>query len=798
MKVSYNWLREFVEFELDPEELAERLTLSGAEVERVEEISPAFSGVVVGRVASIEPDPEKPSWSWCRVEIGGREPNVLCAAPNLSVGLLTAVALPGAVLPGGKVEVRKLGERISEAVLCSEKELELGDDEGGVIELLPPLTIGQPIDQALPITDAILDIDVTANRPDLLSIRGVARDVAALIGKPLLVPAEIRLPEGPPIGEEASVTIEDYSLCPRYCARLIRGVRIAPSPFSIRRRLGLAGIKPVNNVVDATNYLLLELGHPLHAFDHTVLQGGEVIVRTSREGEKIVTIDGTERVLSPGMLVIADRERPVAVAGVMGGLYSEIKEGTVNVLLESAFFNPVSIRRTSRALGMSSEASRRFERGADPEIPPYALDRAAGLIVELAGGQVARGVIDRKTKDYSPRAVTIRPERAARLLGYPLSPDLINSTLSRLGLVSRKREGVSRQFTIPSWRPDLTREVDLVEEIARLNGFERVPSQLPRVEMISRKDPAERTVPRAARDILLGLGLDEVITYSFLDPRSLDRLGLKEENPLRRAGRITNPVNKEQCLLRTTLVPGLLEVLSSNYNRKIMPINIFEWGAVFFRDQSDKLQERPLLSLLISGPAVKPDWRRSEPVIDFFSLKGILELLGRRLKLDRLIFSPREDPVFQSGQCAQIASAGKPFGVAGKVSDRVLEAYSISTPIFLAELEGGFILSAAGRDTPFRPLDHYPSIRRDLALVVEESLSYRKVSEAIERHRPDLLEDYEIFDLYRGSQVPEGNKSFAFRLNYRSRYDTLCESTVNKIHQELQDALKKELGCNFR
>lgn len=798
MKVSYNWLREFVELELDPEELAERLTLSGAEVERVEEIAPAFSGVVVGRVASIEPDPEKPGWSWCRVEIGGREVTVVCAAPNLSVGLLTAVALPGAVLPGGKVEARKLGERISEAVLCSEKELELGDDEEGVIELLPPLTIGQPIDQALQITDAILDIDVTANRPDLLSIRGVARDVAALIGKPLLVPAEIHLLEGPPIGEEASVTIEDYSLCPRYCARLIRGVRVAPSPFSIRRRLRLGGIKPVNNVVDATNYLLLELGHPLHAFDHAVLKGGEVIVRTAREGEKIVTIDGTERALSPGMLVIADREKPVAVAGVMGGLYSEIGEGTVNVLLESAFFNPVSIRRTSRALGMSSEASRRFERGADPEIPPYALDRAAGLIIELAGGQVARGVIDRKTEDFSPRTVTIRSERAARLLGYPLSPDLLNSILSRLGLVSRKGETESRQFTIPSWRPDLTREVDLVEEIARLNGFDRIPAQLPRVEMISRKDPAERTVPQEARDILLGLGLDEVITYSFLDPRSLDRLGLEEKNPLRRAGRITNPVNKEQCLLRTTLVPGLLEVLSGNYNRKVMPVNIFEWGAVFVRDQGDKLQERPLLSLLISGPAVKPDWRRPEPVLDFFSLKGILELLGRRLKLDRLIFSPREDPIFQPGQCAQIVSAGKPLGVTGKVSDRVLEAYSISTPVFLAELEAGVFLSAAGRATPFRPLDHYPSIRRDLALVVEESLTYRKVSEAIERHRPDLLEDYEIFDLYRGSQVPEGNKSFAFRLNYRSRYDTLCESTVNKIHQEFQEALKEELRCSFR
>jgi phenylalanyl-tRNA synthetase beta chain len=798
MKVSYNWLREFVEIELDPEALAERLTLSGAEVERVEKITPAFSGVVAARVAAIDPDPKKPGWSWCRVEAGGRELTALCAAPNLSVGLLTAAALPGAVLPGGRVEAKQMGERISEAVLCSEQELGLGDDEGGVIELPPSLAPGQPLEEAPGIVDSVLEIDVTPNRPDLLSIRGVARDIAALTGRPLLSPEEIVLPDGPEIGEEAGVTVEDYSLCPRYCARLIRGVRVGPSPFPIRRRLRLGGIKPVNNVVDATNYLLLELGHPLHAFDHAALKGGEVIVRAAREGESIVTIDGSERVLPAATLVIADREKPVAVAGVMGGLHSEIGEGTANVLLESAVFNPVSIRRTGRALGMSTEASRRFERGADPEIPPFALDRAAALIVELAGGRVARGVIDRKQKDFSPPAVIIRPERAGRLLGYPVSPDLVKTTLSRLGLEHLEGDRDRLRFSIPPWRPDLTREVDLVEELARLTGFDRIPAHLPTAEMISPPDPPERTVPEAVREVLLGLGLDEVITYSFLDPKSLDRLGLEPDNPLRRAGRITNPVNKEQCLLRTTLIPGLLEVLSGNYNRKVMPVNIFEWGAVFGRENSSPPRERTLLSLLISGPAVRPDWRRPEPETDFFTLKGILELLGGRLRLGPLVFSPREDPVFQPGQCARIEADGVLLGVAGKVSARVLEAYSISAPVFLAELEAGPFLAAAGGDLPFLKLDQYPAVRRDMALVVDESLPYRTVGEALERHRPELLEDYELFDLYRGSQVPEGKKSFAFRLNYRSRYDTLCEATVNKVHQEFQDALISELGCSFR
>lgn len=798
MKVSYNWLKEFVEIEFGPDELAERLTLSGAEVERVEKITPAFSGVVVGRVKSIEPDPKKPGWSWCRVKVGREEVTALCAAPNLVVGLLTAVALPGAVLPGGRVETKKMGGKVSGAVLCSERELELGEDEGGVIELPARLTPGQPLAEALEIADAILEIDVTANRPDLLSVRGVARDVAALTGKPLLGPSEIQLETGPPIGDDASVTVEDYSLCPRYCARLIRGVRIGPGPFAVRRRLRLGGIKPVNNVVDATNYLLLELGHPLHAFDHGALNGGGVIVRTAREGESIVTIDGSERSLDPTTLVIADRGKPVAVAGVMGGLYSEIGDGTGNVLLESALFNPISIRRTSRALGMATEASRRFERGTDPELPPVALDRAAALIVELAGGQVAEGLIDRKKEDFRPRTVIIRAQRAGRLLGYPVSPELAADTLGRLGLDLKKEGKDGLEFSIPSWRPDLTREVDLAEEIARLAGFDRIPAALPAAELTSPRLPPQQAVAEQAREALFGLGLDEVITCTFMDPRSLDRLGLDAEDPLRRAGRISNPVNKEQCLLRTTLVPGLLEVLAGNHNRKVMPVNIFEWGAVFSRKVSGPLMQRTLLSLLLSAAAGKPDWRRPEPVLDFFTLKGLLELLGERLGLGELVFTPRKDPVFQSGQCARIETAGSQLGVAGKVASGVLESYSIAVPVFLAELEAAPFLAAAGRIARFQKLDQYPAVRRDMALVVDEAVSYQSVREAIERSRPELLEEYSLFDLYRGSQIPEGKKSFAFRLNYRSGCDTLYEETVNKIHQNLLKTLEAKLECRFR
>jgi len=798
MKVSYNWLKEFVELELGPEELAERLTLSGAEVERVEEIAPAFSGVVVGRVAAIEADPEKPGWKWCRVETGSETVTALCGAPNLAVGMLTAAALPGGVLPGGKVEAKKMGGRVSGVVLCSERELGLGEDESGVIELPPDLEAGQPLEEVLGLADAVLEIDVTPNRPDLLSIRGVARDIAALTGKRLLRPAPLTLETGDPIGKEAAVTVEDYRLCPRYCARLIRGVKIGPSPFPIRRRLELGGVKPVNNVVDATNYLLLELGHPLHAFDHRRLSGGEVIVRTARDGEAIVTIDGSRRELEPGMLVIADREKPVAVAGVMGGLHSEIGELTESVLLESAVFNPVSIRRTSRRLGMATEASRRFERGADPGAAPLALDRAAALILKLAGGKAAEGAIDRREGDFTRRTVSVRPDRAGRLLGYPVSAEIIVGALERLGL-EREDEGDGElRFSVPLWRPDLTREVDLVEEIGRLAGYDRIPETLPEAGLSSRPSPPERTVPERARKVLLGLGLDEVITYSFMDPKSLDRLGLDGESPLRRAVRIANPVNKEQCLLRTTLIPGLLGVLAENHNRKVAPVNIFEWGTVFAADGSGPARERPLLSLLISGPLENPDWRRPEPAIDFFSLKGILELLVERLGLGELSWSPHRDPVCQPGQCARIEAGGETLGKAGKLSPRVGEDFSLDLPVYLAELEAGPFLAAAGQVAEFRKLDQYPAVRRDLALVVDEAVSYREVKDALEAARPDLLEGFEIFDLYRGSQIPDGKKSFAFRLNYRSSSDTLCEATVNKVHQDLLRELEGSLGCAFR
>ena len=802
MKVSYNWLKEFLSIDLSPEELAERLTLSGAEVERVEEIVPEFTEVVVGRVLSADPDGENLTWSWCRVDIGAREVTTLCAAPNVRSNIFTAVMLPGGHPAGDSrvVEVRKIGDRTSEAMLCSEKELGIGDDEDEIMELSDQLIPGQPLSEAIKLEDAVLEIDVTPNRPDLLSHRGVARDIGALTGRRLREEKISLEDSGPPIGSNATVTILDYGLCPRYCARLIRGVKVAPSPLWLCRRLKLCGIKPVNNVVDATNYMLLELGHPLHAFDHSRLLGGEIIVRTAAPGESLVTIDGDERELDPSMLVIADQENPVAVAGVMGGLHTEIGDSTSEVLLESAYFDPISIRRTSRALGMSSDASRRFERGADPLVAAYALNRTTALIIELAGGVAAEGMIDEREQIFENSRVGIRPERAELLLGYPSGKNKIIEMLSSLELELQEEEAGGRLiFKIPSWRPDLTREVDLIEEVARLTGFDKIPAEIPVSRIIYHKRGNDETVRNRLREICCGIGLDEVITYSFMSPGIFHRLRLPFDHPLRQACEITNPVNKEQGLLRTTLIPGLLEVVERNMNQKARQVNIFEIGRVFSRaPEGHPPGEWPLFSLALFRRSDKSDWCQEETGIDFYSLKGILELIGQRMNLNGLEFLPAAHPVFQPGQSARIMAGGIEIGFAGTVADSILNNYSLPMPVYLAELALAPFLEAGGLVPHFKSLGQYPAVRRDMAMVVDESISYGKVREAIENNRPDLLEGYSLFDLYRGDQIPEGKKSFAFSLQYRSPNDTLCETTVKTIHQTFLESLISDIGCTFR
>ncbi len=801
MKITRQWLREFVPTESSADELAERFTLLGAEVESVRKIE-IPGGVLVAKVLSTAPDEKRSRITWCRVEAG--EPSgpieVACGAPNVRPGLLTALALPGTEFPGGfQVGIRKFGGRPSGGMLCSERELGLSDEHEGILELPPESEPGVPLAKALGGPDAVLDLDITPNRPDLLSVAGLAREIAAAEGLPLKLPSPVFPEEGPPISAETSVAVEDSELCGRYCARVVRGVKIGASPDRIKRRLEACGIRSINNVVDATNYVMLELGQPLHAFDLGRLSGGGVIVRLARPGEKIVAIDGVERNLDDRMLVIADRRGPVAVAGVMGGKESEVGEDTVDLFLESAHFNFSSVRRTSRSLLLSSESSRRFERIVDPNLPPRALDRLTELILETAGGKASAGMIDTRKEGFPRREVGFCPRRVSTFLGVDISAGEASRLLGGLGLEQSGAEGDQLLFLVPTARPDLERETDLAEETARLYGYNRIPESLPRRAIRYCPPRPRRRLEELSASTLCALGLDEAITYSFMDPRELELLGFPPDSPRRRAPRILNPVNKEQSLLRTSLLPGLLRVIRTNQSQKAPRIGVFEMGTVFRRgDQDSRPEESAALGIALAPGESAPYWGGGGRERDFFTLKGVIETLLDRLGVKDAVFSSVAEPPFQPGQTAALEIAGRRVGLLGRLDEPVLAAAAITGPVLGAELDLEILFNAADLTRSYRALETYPGVERDIALVIGAETSFAEVAAAVAASRPEILESFQLFDVYSGEQVPDGKKSLAIRLRYRSKLGTLDENTVSAAHAGLVDNLRASLGGELR
>jgi len=799
MKVTYRWLQEMVNLEVGPEELAERLTMAGAEVEAVVKVDAKMPGVVVGKVTDLWKDEKRSSVHWCRVAVGGSELTIACGAPNVSVGIKSPVALPGAVLPGGrKIEPRSLGNLVSEGMLCSEWELGLGEDTAGIMILPASSRVGEPVSQALELDDCVIEINVTPNRPDLLSVRGVAREIAALTGAAFRSPSWEMPSEGAPIGEFVSVRVKDYALCPNYTARLIRGIKVVSSPFHLRRRLFVCGFRSVNNVVDATNYVMLESGQPLHAFDFRLLEGGGIIVRPAREGETIVTIDGVERGLSSRVLVIADSAKPVAVAGVMGGMNSEVSAATVEVLLESAFFNPVTVRRSARELGLSTEASRRFERTVDRAVVPEALHCSSALIVASAGGSVAGGWIDKKRKQFRTPVVRLNCSRVSRFLGVELDPAVCVRILSALGLEHLGGKSSTLRFKVPSWRPDLTREADLAEEIARLYGYEKIPTTAPRGEIAPLPPPGEYRLAVRIREILCASGLDEVITYSFMNQLDLEGLELDENDPWRRMVQIANPLSKEEGWLRTTLLPGLLRVVKHNLNRNVDQVEAFEVGRVFLScgGSSPPAEEGRLALVLCPGREQNGLFERPRP--NFFSLKGILEELLLCLGLNGIAFSPETHPFFQPGRSTRVRAGGDWLGWAGEATESVRESFDVARPVFLAEIALDRFPVPGEVPVRFRPLPLYPAVGRDVAIIVDETVAYDDITRAMEELRPPLLEDWRLFDIYRGHPLARGEKSLAFKLIYRSASGTLLDKKVSEVHQAFKEALARRLSCRFR
>ncbi len=797
MRIPYRWLREFVDIAAAPRDVAERLTMAGIETAPVAEGASELAGLMVAEVLAVAPHPASETLRVCEVSTGAERYRVVCGAPNVRAGVRAAFATPGALLPGGRrVDVATIRGTVSEGMLCSEAELGVGEDAGGILLLGADAPVGADLVGHLGLDDAILEVEVTPNRPDCLSILGVAREVAALTGSRLR-PPDTTVREEPALATAGwRVSIEAPDLCPRYAARLITDVTVGPSPAWLAQRLRAAGLRPINNVVDVTNYVLWELGHPLHAFDGDLLAGRHVVIRRARPGEAVVTLDGQSRSLGEAMLVIADAERAVAVAGVMGGANTEVRDSTRTVLLESAYFAPGSIRRTAKALSLSTEASYRFERGADIEGLRGALDRAARLIAELGGGRVATGVLDAYPVHRRPLTVPLRLERIRRVLGACPPRGDVGDILRGLGFPATEKDG-GFEVVVPAFRRDVAIEDDLVEEVARVWGYGQIPSTLPSGALALTRRPRALVARDVARRALAGAGCREAVTLSMIDPAQLRHLGLAPDDP--RVVRLQNPLGADRSVLRPTLLLGLLEAVATNVRRQAPDVRLFEIGRVFEGRGPDELpREDTRVAIVMTGLREPRAWYATRTRTDLFDVKGAAEGLVDALGRGEVTVEPATVPSLEDGRAVSVLVQGTPVGTLGELHPDVQRAFDLPQPVFVAELSLDAIEALPSRPVQYRPLARHPGIQRDLAVVVPRDVPSAQVSRAIEDIRADWLQQVVLFDVYEGAQVGPGRKSLAYGLLYQAPDRTLTDAEVNRAHAEVVARLRAELGAEVR
>ncbi|MCD4754821.1 MAG: phenylalanine--tRNA ligase subunit beta, partial [Deltaproteobacteria bacterium] len=804
MRILTSWLKEFVHFTVPVETLAEDLTMAGLEVE---EIEPAYKGlapVVVCSVEEIVPHSHASHLQVCTVIAGEQRFDVVCGAPNVEKRQMAALARPGTVLSNGTtVKSSDIYGIHSDGMLCSEAELGIGDNATGILilEPAPGCEPGKSLVDVLGLKDWVLDIAVTPNRPDCLSVQGVAREVSAIYGIPLTIPQSPNHQITKSPNHPIPISIEAPDLCGRYTAAVMEGIMIGPSPHWMAMRLQASGIRPINNVVDVTNYVLIELGQPLHAFDLDMLTGPAIEVRPARPGEKIKTIDGKDKELLPDMLVIADAERPVAVAGVMGGAETEVNDDTKRILLESAWFAPTQVRRTSKALKTITESSYRFERGVDPEGVISALYRTVELIGQVTGGCLVGEIKDIYPRPYKPGYLSLRPEKANKLLGTGLEPGQIAQFLERIGIELDHVDDEKIRGTVPTYRLDLKEEVDLVEEIARLHGFPNIPTQVPRAGIVTRApEPSQGLVDRI-RTILSSQGMTEVISYSFMSPEEIEALGLGKNDPRMQMVSVQNPLSDDQSVMRTSIIPSLMGTVARNQARRNMDLGFFEIGTVFYARGTGELPlEEQRIVALCTGARYPESWSLPKEQVDLFDLKGVLQGLLQALGISEwktVLETP--DPFYLPGTSAGIVWGGNSvLGSFGQIDPDVLEFWDINGPVFVFELSFNALETAASRQLKFTPLARYPAVERDIAVIVPDRLSAQDLLEYISGQAPDFLEEVRIFDIYRGKPVPEGSKSIGMRFTYRALDHTLSDQEVSEVHDPLVRAVLQSYKAKLR
>ena len=813
MLVLGSWLREFVPFKESYEEVAHALTMAGLEVEGLyEAFKDLKQGVVSVVVESVEPIPGSSKLKKVVCFDGETRRTVVCGAPNVREGMLCPLVVPGTPLPGGVVvEEKEIMGVASSGMLASQQEILTGEDGTGIWDLgeLGVDGPGKRLKEFFPLDDWVFEIGITPNRADCLSVLGVSREVSAIYKIPI---EHTIYQDGARAGKgretEFPVTIEAPQFCMRYMASIIKGVSVGESPVWLKKRLLAMGVRPINNVVDCTNYCLLELGQPLHAFDLALLKGPAIRVRTALDGERLVTLDGKERELTKEMLVIADSDRPVAVAGVMGGANSEVSQETSDILLESAWFEPNQIRRTRRALKLSTEASYRFERGVDPVMVEVALRRCAHMICELCGGTI-EGEVDVYPRPYEPRSVAFRPDRVSSLIGLDIPGHEQVEILEGLGLRAKENSPVAQgdyiEVEVPSFRHDIREEIDIVEEVARLKGFSEIPTLSPRGELIHSftQDEAIDFI-KGLKDIFSGQGVFEIISYSFCSKRELDALGYPADHPARDPVEILNPLTEEQAVMRTNLLPSILQAVKRNFSRMNMNLRLFEIGRRFLKDNASPtgVREEDWLACAVTGKRFDEHWAWQDHEVDVFDVKGLAENCLRLLRVDGWRFiqdSALLPPYFQE----QVASlcvdkTGRSLGAIGELKGEVLEAWEIERPVFYLEFDVAALMASPKRPKEMEGLPRYPASYRDVAMILDESISYGEIAQFIASRKETLLEDFFIFDVYKGKPVPKGKKSIALRFIYRAKDHTLTDEEVAEVHERLVGSLLEHFKGELR
>lgn len=794
MLVPLKWLRDYVNIDKDTQEFADMMTMTGSKVEKVEFFGKETNGVEVCKILEIEQHPDAERLTVTKVEVANEQIlQIVTNAKNIKVGDFVPVARIGAVLPGDfKIKKGKLRGVLSEGMFCGAEELsipsqyveEYKKDGIYILDHQDSFELGMDVAEVLGVNDALIEFEITSNRPDCRSIIGIAREAAVTLG------TELKLPEIKVNGcdEEMQFEIDiQTDLCKRYCGKVVKDVKVGPSPYWMQRRLIEAGMRPINNIVDITNYVMLELGQPLHAFDLDDIKYNKMIVKCAKEGEKFTTLDGVERTLTSDMLVIGNQDKTLDLAGIMGGENSEIKNETISIFLEGASFAKENIRATSKKLGLRTEASSRFEKGIDVNLAEMAVNRAAQLIEELECGRVLNNMLDYYPNKEEVQKLTVNPQRINKLLGVNVSMQQFINILENLEFKCNLVASDKLELEVPSFRLDITEDADILEEIARIYGYENIPAADLEGNATAGVKSENQKFIDTVKNNAISVGLNEILTYSFVSPGGVDKINLPENDERRNFVKIVNPLGEETSVMRTTLIPNMLNVISTNVSHKVESVSAFECGNTFTPQDGLPVETKKFAAAMYGKD------------VDFFSLKGVVETILNNVGFDGYEIEPETtNSTFHPGRCAKVVYNNIYIGAFGELHPDVIENYNLGQRVYVSEINVDLVFENLTKVKKYSPLPKYPSTSRDIALIVKDEVIVKQIEDIIKANSAGLVESYQLFDVYKGSQIEEGYKSIAYSITYRSAQKTLTDEDVAKVHDKILSELSEKLNANLR